>query len=197
MTPVLSILVPTLKCRTHLFDRLHQRLAPQMGGDVTLFRLLDDGEETIGAKRHRLLQSANTPYVAFVDDDDLVAEDYCPRIVSALSDTPDVIGFRLLQYDDGELSAKTVHSVSAKCWHSEFVDGELPRHFRTPNHLNPVRTEMAREIGYLDVNNGEDADYSKRLYERFPNMRETFIDADLYLYLRRTNRIGETCNPKP
>lgn len=164
-----------------------------------LLKLRDDGDETIGMKRQRLLQSADTPYVAFVDDDDLVSPDYVSRIVGAIREhDPDVIGFRLAQYDDGDLAAKTVHSVAAKTWHTEWTPGQLPLHYRTPNHLNPVRREMALSIGYDDTRNfGEDSDYSNRLFEKYPQMKEHFIDAELYLYYRRSfpHREHERINP--
>ena len=199
MKPLLTILVPTLACRDKFYARLEQCLMPQLGTDVELLKLRDDGEQTIGAKRQRLLESAVTPFVAFVDDDDLVAPDYCQRIISGIREhDPDVIGFRLAQFDDGDLSARTIHSVTAKSWHSQWIPGQLPQHYRTPNHLNPVRREMALSIGYDDTRNwGEDSLYSEQLFERYPDMREHFIDAELYLYYRRSAqfREGERVNP--
>lgn len=194
MKPILSILVPTLACRHELLGRLIARLSPQVGDDCVVNVLRDDGQETIGRKRQRLLESSVTPFVSFVDDDDLVSPDYCRKVIAAIRSGCDVVGFRLNQYDDGELSAHAIHTVAAKRWYTDVATGI---HYRTPNHLNPVRRKMALAVGYLDRNNGEDSDYSERLFAAFPNMREAFIDADLYLYFRRTVRLGERCNPKP
>src|ERR1700722_5137465 len=59
---------------------------------LTFQCIIDDrprGVVTTGEKRNRLLQRALGAYVAFIDDDDLIATDYLPRIVVALKDNPD------------------------------------------------------------------------------------------------------------
>lgn len=194
MTPLLSILVPTLACRDEFFAKLQACLLPQLGDEVVLLKLRDDGKETIGAKRQRLLEGASTPYVAFVDDDDLVSPQYCSRIVEALKTKPDVVGFRLLQFDNGHFAAQSIHSVTSGRW---YTDVETGVHYRTPNHLNPIRRKLALSVGFRDdMNFGEDADYSIRLFEKHPKMREFFINDDLYFYYRRTER-NERCYPNP
>jgi hypothetical protein len=68
-------------------------------------------------------------------------------------------------------------------------------HYRTPNHLNPGAAEMARSIGYKPMMAGEDADYSFRLFETYPDMREAFIDK--FLYTTCTERRGESVTDGP
>jgi len=192
--PLLTILVPTLYSREHYFSRLYSRLLPQTAsGDVVIMRLVDDGDETIGRKRHRLVESARTPYVCFIDDDDDVPDDYGAVMCDAIRRGADVVGFHLRQTMDGVLSCYAVHSVDAEKWKPHTADG-IRVHRRTPNHLNPVRREMALAVGFRSWNFGEDADYAKRLRRAFPTMREVFIDRVMYEYLYRTDRSGERVN---
>jgi hypothetical protein len=183
---LLSILTPTLPERRESLCRLADVLRPQIQaaeGAVAVLTLEDCGERPTGEKRQRLLEQARTPYVAFVDDDDLVSSDYVPRILDALADGPDVVGFRLRRFVDGALEGYAVHSLSAGRWHTERGEG-LTLYERTPNHLNPIRRELALSVGYRPMSVGEDADYSNRLYALHgKTMREAFVDAYLYDYL--------------
>jgi hypothetical protein len=57
-----------------------------------------------------------------------------------------------------------------------------------PNHLSPVKREIALAVGYLSMQSGEDADYSYRLRKMYPKLREKFVDKCLYHYLYRNPR---------
>ena len=58
---------------------------------------------------------------------------------------------------------------------------------RTPNHLNPIRRELALLAGFPDQPVAEDHCFAARV---FPHLKtEEFIDAFMYDYLYRT--IGE------
>jgi glycosyltransferase involved in cell wall biosynthesis len=173
----LGILIVTLKRRRPFLDRLMRRLAPQLSPRVEVFTLEDEGAETIGAKRQRMIEACDSRYLCFVDDDDLVHTDYCELILKALDEDPDVVGFRTNYYEDGKLHGHGVISVLAKKWHSTPAPrrGDKPTHWRTPNHLSPVRREMALSIGFPSLMHGEDADYSIRMFKKYPTMREKFI----------------------
>jgi len=194
VTPTLAILIPTLPERRELLARLLRRLRPQRHG-VQVVTLSDRGDLLIGEKRQRLLEDprVTAPYVAFVDDDDLVSPDYCPRVLAAIAGGADVVGFRLQCYFDGELEGEAIHSLSMGTWLHEpgkFDEARnhrtLSLYRRTPNHLNPIRRELALSVGYRAMRTGEDADYSRRLFDRHgATMKEHFIDAYLYHYYCR------------
>lgn len=160
---------------------------------VQVLTLADAGEWSIGAKRQALLLDATARYVSFVDDDDDVSPEYVPEILAALSgaDAPDIVGFRLRYVEDGEWRGAAVHSYAAATIATPAVRG-VKRMERLPNHLNPVRRELALRVGFKSMNHGEDADYAHRLAAFAP--RERFIDAELYTYLYRTHRQGERTN---
>lgn len=192
MSADLAICVVTLVRRRPFFARLMRRLQPQVDaadGRVAVYALEDSGAESIGAKRQRMLESAGESgerWFCFIDDDDLVSVDYVPSILEALDKDPDVVGFRHLYYEDGKFKGRSMTSVRCKNWRTEMQPDGTALHFRTPNHLNPVRTPMALSIGYKPMQAGEDADYSDRLFKQYPNMREEFIDRVMYLYYYRT-----------
>lgn len=196
MPALLSILIPTLQNRAALLQRLMSSIEPHRDpAKIVILKLLDRGQETTGRKRQRLLEAAQTPYVAFVDDDDDLSPDYFPLVLAAMEKSPDVVGFKLAQFDGKERSATAWHSVDAKGvkdrgWWSEEGSKGQQFHYRWPNHLNPIRTEIARAVGYSDKTYGEDSDYSMRLRERFPALVEEYIPEELYLYLRRVRRVA-------
>ena len=186
-----SILVPTMPERKNVFSRLMNVLAPQLTDEVEILFLNDEPgkpKKTTGEKRNELLKMARGEWVAFVDDDDLVNENYIALILHALKSTNcDVIGIHLLMTfnEDPETECRTYHSLRYDKWYDE-PDPDRPgkrRYFRNPNHLNPVRRELAINAGFPDKSHGEDHEYSKAL---LPHLKtETYIHIPLYYYLAR------------
>lgn len=196
--PMLSLLIPTLTERAGVFARLLDCLRPQVdqaAGAVEVLSLEDQGQQTTGAKRNRLLAAARGEYVAFVDDDDLLAVDYCPRVLAALADDsggsggPDAVGF-ILEYHQlkapPRLMAMTTESA-----------GTCPWQVRPINHLCPTRILLARQIGYPDKTLGEDIDYGRRLAASRLLGRVTFLGPpSMYQYLYNPGKPRPT-NPPP
>ena len=54
--------------------------------------------------------------------------------------------------------------------------------YRPVNHLNPVRTELAQQIGFPDKNHGEDSDYCDKLFESGLLKNEVILDTVMYHY---------------
>lgn len=93
----LSILVPALESRKTLHERVLPPLEKQVKGfpGVELLVDMDNGEVTSGVKRNRLIKASKGDYFAFVDDDDMVSDDYIDQLLYAMGRTPDVVTFRL------------------------------------------------------------------------------------------------------
>lgn len=187
----LAILILTLRRRQQFLARLMRCLEPQLCPRVKLYVLDRHEELTIGARRQILLMSVRRkPFLAFIDDDDLVAPTYCADILDALKSGPDVVGFRGRYYEDGRHTADTLITTAAKGWREESSpDGRV--FLRTPNHLSPVRRRIAQSIGFISVNRGEDCDYSMRLSQRYPRMRESFVNRHLYHYMFRSPHLRD------
>ena len=62
----------------------------------------DNGDMLLGDKRNLLLDQATGDYVAFVDDDDMVADTYIEDILTAIDEQrPDCVTFKGLITKDG------------------------------------------------------------------------------------------------
>lgn len=183
----LSLLVCSLENREQYLNRLISILQPQLNEytDVEMRIFLDDGRHSIGAKRNSLLMSANGEYVCFIDDDDIVSNNYVQLIMNAIESSPDVVGIHLLHYEDGIHKGLTYHSLKYDHWWDEQNpdNSSLRNYYRNPNHLNPVRKELALRAMFPDINMGEDKSYSMRLLKYLHT--EEYIDSPIYTYLFR------------
>lgn len=180
--PLISILICRLVGRDESYNKLLSVLQPQIGTVAVIQELVDNGEMPIGEKRNTLLDMATGEYCCFIDDDDMVAENYVSAIANALSAKPDCAEIRGKIFWFNEW-VEFRHSIRYCGWYTN--DGIF---FRTPNHLNAIRTEIACNTRFPDDSRGgEDAEYSKRirkflktegacpdiLYMYVPHMTET------------------------
>jgi len=178
----LSILIPTLASRRDLLKSLLEELELQRNGSdqVEIITWSDNGEMTTGRKRQNLIESAKGEYVVFVDDDDFVSYWYIENILKAIETKPDVVTF-YLKYTTNMKDFKTCHfGMFKRDWnHPEWFQ-------RIPNHLCPVKRELALKVGYSSITIGEDADYAKRLR---PHLKtDVHIDQFLYTYFDRVKK---------
>lgn len=134
----------------------------------------DNGEVSIGNKRNQLLYSAKGDYVAYVDDDDMVSEDYVDAILKAAESKPDCVGIEGVM--DSNLGAAAFkHSIQFQGWYTG-----TDAYYRTPNHLNPIKRSIAQKIGFPDMMFGEDQLFSHALKRSLKT--EVYIDHPLYFY---------------
>ena len=99
---ILSILTPAVPSRMNQLDWLVQKVSRQIDDRlVEHLVLIDNKRRTVGAKRDALLRAAKGKYVAFVDDDDNISEDYVTEILKAAEQDPDVITFQQLAKING------------------------------------------------------------------------------------------------
>lgn len=187
MSKKFSILICTLESRKHLLERLMKVLEPQITDDVEIIVKSDNGEMAIGKKRNMLLDEANGQYVAFVDDDDLVSTDYVRKVLAAIVGNPDCCGLQGIITFQGQSPRTFIHSLKYKEW---FEKNQV--YYRCPNHLNPVKRELALQVKFPESNHGEDRDYSTRLFPLLKN--EYYISGVIYHYLYEK---GGPPNPTP
>jgi glycosyltransferase involved in cell wall biosynthesis len=167
-----------------LMQCLEPQLAP--GDGVEVLTQIDNGEESTGVKRNQLLRNASGDYVAFIDDDDLVADDYVYKILSAIESAPDVVGLTMIMTTDGACPEYGFISVSFKSWFQipdPFSPGRSA-YFSCPNHITPVRRDIALRVKFPATRSREDLGYSLRLREHLTS--EVFLQSPAYYYLRRT-----------
>jgi len=74
---------------------LSDKISDQIGNlPVEHLVFCDNKRRSIGAKRQALVDIALGDYIAFVDDDDDISDDYVSQLLAAIERKPDVITFR-------------------------------------------------------------------------------------------------------
>ena len=186
-----SILICSLPRRAELLARLLDKLKPQYEKhtDVEVLVAFDDGEATIGAKRNYLVEQSTGEYIAFVDDDDLVSDNYLDLIMKAIETNPDVVGIELSYYVNEFYRGRAFHTVKHDHWWHEIdpLHPDLHLFYRCPNHLNPVRRELAVQAPFPEVNFREDGVYSENL-KCLLDIEVYIHEEPIYIYLYRENK---------
>jgi glycosyltransferase involved in cell wall biosynthesis len=178
----LSILICTMPGREEFLSRIIGILKKQTEGKSV--EIITDGESgSIGEKRNRLLNKASGTYCVFVDDDDLVSQRYVEFIMPAIEGRYDCCELRGMYYQDGSFLKPFIHSNVYSHYHED-----KNAYYRYPNHLNPMKTDIARQIGFPATNFGEDTDFATRLKRSGLIKTEYPCGEILYFYYFRTRK---------
>lgn len=189
---LLSILIPTTPDREkvlyELLSELHNQIE-KVGYDsfVEILVETDNYEQSVGVKRQKLLERAKGKYVVFIDSDDKVSDDYLSEILQAASQEPDVITFNGWVETNGANRESFKISKDLPYITIQYAFGKR-EHLRYPNHIVPVKREIALLIGFRDMRFAEDFDYAKRLKESGLLKKEVYIQKDLYYYLYNSKK---------
>lgn len=170
----LSILIATMPVRAFQFKNLMEILYRQKTAEVEIIYDVSM-MYNIGVKRNNLLQSAIGKYIVFIDDDDLISSDYIEKILKAIESKPDCIGISGVITTNGGNKRSWHISKDFKEWYEQ-----LSIYYRTPNHISPVRRELALKAGFPPIAFGEDHEYSMRLLPLLKT--EVKIEGILYYY---------------
>lgn len=185
----LSICIVTLPERRQQLDRLIAYIYGQIVRDAPrqVEVIVDDGPGEIGAKRQHLIERALGHYVAHIDDDDWISYDYVKRIVGAITASSyavDCVALSGVITTNGGSATPFHHSIRYREWHT---DGEGV-HYRSPNHLNPCRRDLALKAGFpVEISHGEDHEFSKRLLP-FLSREAVLVGGPLYYYWFRSEK---------
>jgi len=181
----LSILIPTLPARINCLSNLIQKLNKQIINfgyidRVQILILCDTKEYTVGEKRNRLLELSTGKYVCFIDDDDDISDNYLCEIIKAIESNADVITFCGDYVANNRVTPFSISSV-----HRDNFD-EVNMLYRLPNHLCPVKRELALNCMFTNKNFGEDSDYAELLNKIINS--EYHINLKLYFYMYDGNK---------
>lgn len=193
MTP-LTICISSLRERSASLSALLQSFAVQeRSNEVEVLVAIDgrqaDGRQTTtGAKRNQLVASARGLFVTHVDDDDAVSPVYIPSILGAIDRAPgaDVILIRGERLDSGKKVWEFAYNVGEQTYRQDqgaWADGsEGLIVTKPPDHLCPVRTDIARAVPFEDRRVNEDVEWARAVSPRL----RTSARADGVLYTYRT-----------
>jgi len=159
MNLLFSILTPAVPARLGKLAALSAELAIQIAEQpVEHLVLMDNQRRTIGEKRDALLRAAIGDYVAFVDDDDSVSNDYVASIMEAAESRPDVITFRqktLVNNLAGEIEFGLGNQ------NEPFKPGGTTK--RNAWHVCAWRRSLAILSSFPAINYGEDWQFAEKL----------------------------------
>jgi GT2 family glycosyltransferase len=177
--PVLSILICSMPEREQKLNALLTFLASRSRNlpvEIIVFNS-PRGGFTTGYKRNVLLSESKGKYVAFIDDDDMVSDNYVSKILEAAKNDSDCIGIVGIYRKRGRSDWTFRHSITVTKW---CKDSANCIYYRTPNHLNPIKREFAIKAGFPEITVGEDRSYSDRVRPMLKT--ETFIEDRIYFY---------------
>ncbi len=189
----LSILILSIPSRLEKYKILQDKLLDQIGDreDVEVLCLIDNKSMHIFEKRNELLRSARGTHIAWLDDDDDVADNYIERLTETIEDNPntDVISFNQDCYLNG-VHAKVFLKMGNP--HEPVVaiaDGYSHSYkdtLRPPYHFCVWKRTLAQSEQFNSVyhpqsgQSCEDIDWLMRLY---PKVEESVaLDDFLHIY---------------
>ena len=183
MTIDLSILVCSVHTRYKTFlpliqDQLYDQLAALSEADqdrVEIIILTDNKKMMLGHKRNTMVDIAQGKYIAFVDDDDSIADDYIAQLLKATASDADSIVFKAEVSLNGEPAKICDYSKDHRRDYNH-KDG----YYRIPNHICCIKRSVSLKSSFPNVLYGEDAGYGKVL---LPFLKtEHKINKILYYY---------------
>lgn len=196
-SPLISIVVLTYPERKAQFSKLKTLILSALEKHAEKVEFLSihspKGAPKIGAKRQIGLDAVKGAYFVMIDDDDLISENYFDKVIYHLErDIPDCVGYLIdcEFYRDGKLDS-TASAIVSNQYTGLNNLVKHPIHSITQGiyYKNPVRTALAKLVGFKNLSFSEDQDFSIRLK---PFLRkESFINEVMYYYIYKT-KTGET-----
>lgn len=180
----LSILIPTLTERIVYLDRLLKQINKQIQlinakDKVEILINSDSREKTTGQKRNELLQQAKGDYVWFIDDDDELYPGAINAVLEAAKKKPDCMAINGTMTTNGRNEERWFIAIN------NTYEKRNGIYYRYPNHITPIKRELAIKIKYPDKTLGEDFDYATALKKAKLLKKEEVIRLPVYHYQYR------------
>lgn len=179
----LSILICSVHTRHETFlPRIHKQLYGQYNAlseddrqRVEIVTLTDTKTMMLGHKRNLMVDIAQGKYVAFVDDDDRVSDDYLASLLDAVGSDADSIVFMAEVSINGEAPRTCHYSKDVRKDYNTETE-----YYRIPNHICCVKKEVSLKSSFPNILRGEDSGYGKVLLQNLKT--EHKIGKILYYY---------------
>lgn len=201
---LLSLLIPTTPDRADMTEGLRHSLASQIrvigAFEQVKLHILDTPkydpskpvrEHSIGYKRNRLLDLSTGLYVAFIDSDDRVAQDYVELLLEGIDFGSDCCSLNGIITEDGKNPLRFQHSIRHNTY-STNPDHEPVRYLRYPNHLNCIRADIAKQFRFPEEGrlamHGEDTDWATQIHKSGLLKTEHDIPEIIYYYDYKSNK---------
>ena len=143
----------------------------------------DDRQISIGEKRNKLLNDAAGDYVAFIDDDDRIRENYISLLMEGIDKGVDCCSLVGEITFDGKNPKPFIHSIK----HDRYWEDERA-YYRFPNHLNCIKSEIAKQFTFPLKNFSEDTEWAVKVHESGLIKTEHEINETIYFYDFKPNK---------
>lgn len=184
----LSILIPSLSCRTKLLSRLLDILNPQITEGIEILINIDNADKQIGQKRNELMEKAQGQYIVFIDDDDLISDNYINEIMIGINKGVDYIGF---EQQFHSLSTGRIRRIITHIGKWSKTD---KIYYKGVEHICPIKRELAIQYKFPINSFGEDKDWGLKMDKICKT--EYYIDKVLYFYEWNRHKEKEKTNTK-
>lgn len=192
MIPKLSILIPALVSRMSSYKFLINEIerqaieANKYNGEIESIYKIDSGEMSIGEKRNFLLEKAKGEYVCFIDDDDIISSTYIKDLFTAIEQNKDCCSLMGVITTDNQDPQIFEHSIKYPIYCTN--DTGAIKFERYPNHLNAIKSSIAKQFKFPEINHGEDTDWATQIKESGLIKTEAYIPNIIYHYQYVTNK---------
>lgn len=185
----LSMLIATTEMRKDLFNTLIKEFERQikeynLEDKVEIVFDATGKELPLGKKRQLLLNRAKGKFIVFMDDDDFPIEDYLNVIVNIIESNEDIdcIGFRIRMTTDLAKEQICDHSLKHKVegWQTNKKGFD---YIRNVSMFNPVKRELALQVGFPDLRWGEDHWFADRVTQLCN--KEYYVESKPYMFWYR------------
>ena len=183
---IMILSIPS-RIQKHLIP-LYEKLLKQAESypEVEILCLIDNKKMSIGEKRQSLIDIARGKWVAFMDDDDDVTDDYMETIVNTIKKEPaDVITFDQHCIVNGR---EFTVNFDMNNPNERYIPG-MTHIKRPPFHMCFWRAEIAKQAKMESSSYGEDFAWCSLMYPKIQS--EAHIDKILHLY-RYNDRTSES-----
>ena len=191
---LLTVLVITLKNRASELKELLDLLYHQADQKPVQILWLGDNKSLItGDKRNAIMSLANGRYLTFVDDDDLITENYIEKILEAIDHNPEVITFLVDKHRNGTHEKFQRFDIDYQQNYTT-VDRAAKRRYQNmvPNHLCVWRKDIIKEA-FPPHKKTEDLKWADKQTQHYTKEGQYHINEVLYYYMF-DNRTTETQN---
>jgi glycosyltransferase involved in cell wall biosynthesis len=183
----LSILICHLPKRRLYLQRLLDTLDPQIVGFKVSIHADADKHLSIGAKRNRLLQKAEGEYVCFIDDDDRISDNYISLLMEGINKGVDCCSLQGIITEDGNNPLLFEHSIKYNAYKTN-PDNMHVRYERYPNHLNCIKSSIAKQFTFPEKNHSEDTEWATAIFKAGVLRTEHQINEVIYHYDYRSRK---------
>lgn len=187
---LLSILIPTLPDRIEFFRELRDFIITTTPAEyLENIEIVSDNRGrhiTTGEKRNDLLNKAKGKYIWPLDDDDALYPYSIAKVYEACLKDPDVVGINGIMTTDG----KNEQGWEIRLGHpykAEIRNGK-EYYLRFPNHITPMKTELAKKIKFPHLTVFEDFKWAEQLNNSGILKTQVIIEDPVYHYRVRSKK---------